>query len=193
MTDLHGGRAAFITQPLDGSGEEVKTMNTFAQGPESVPPRDLQWFTALLLEDPRKAVQTAPVIAMVAELLNVLTDEQVSDQDAHRALRRAVKWLRVFAGDLGRSTKPPTEVANGREYTPSAEDLSAAAGSRRLATAWLRGAPQAAIRTEPVIAVVRRLKTELEGARGSRPAQIALRHAVDLLDVFVTDDSTPRQ
>jgi hypothetical protein len=168
-------------------------MNTLAQDPEPVMPPDLDWFSALLLQDPRKAVQTIPVIAMVAELLNILNDEQVSDQDAHRALTRAVRWLRVFAGDPGRSTNRPTEIADGRDYTPSQGDLAAAAGSRRLATAWLRGTPQAAIRTDPVIAVVRRLKQQLQWTGGSRQAQITLRHAVNLLSVFVTDDNiSPR-
>jgi hypothetical protein len=31
----------------------------------------VQWFTALLLRDPRTAVRTAPVLAMVAELLKI--------------------------------------------------------------------------------------------------------------------------
>jgi hypothetical protein len=83
-------------------------------------------------------------------------------------LKRAVRWLRVFADNPGRSTHPPTDVTGGREYSVSEEELAAAAGSRQLATAWLRGTPQAAIWTEPVIAVVRRLKDELQWSRGSR-------------------------
>jgi hypothetical protein len=135
IADHHVGADVVPPYP-DGSGEEVKIMHTLTQDPEPVPlPQDARWFAALLLREPRQAVQTAPVIAMVAELLDILRDEQVSDQDARHALQRAVQWLRVFAGDPGRSPNRPAQVAGDREYAPSAEELVAAAASRRLAAA----------------------------------------------------------
>jgi hypothetical protein len=71
MINCEGRQAAFFTFSPDGSGEEVKIMCTFTQDPEPIPPPDVQWFTALLLRDPRTAVKTAPVLAMVAELLKI--------------------------------------------------------------------------------------------------------------------------
>lgn len=170
-------------------------MSTSTRTPEPVPvpPQDAQWFALMLLQHPHKAVQTPLVVAVVAELLDILRDEQVSDQDAHRGLERAVHLLRVFAGEPRRSTQLPDPWAGQREYPPSAVKLAEAAASRRFAAAWLRGTPRAAIRTEPVIRVVDELLNDLQWQATSRDAQAALRHAVQLLGVFVTDQHTTQQ
>lgn len=156
-------------------------------------PDDVQWFTLTLLAHPGKAVQTAPVIAMVVELLDILRDDHVSDQQAHHVLRRAVRWLRIFTTEPPGPTNRHHPHTGGRNYATSAENLAAAAASRQLATAWLRGTPQAAIRTAPVIGVLDQLHADLQYSTSNRDAQSRLRHAVALLDVFATDDQTAPQ
>jgi hypothetical protein len=175
-------------------GDDVKPTRTLADllgEPEpSRLPHDVQWFAANLLAHPGKAVQTAPVIAMVAELLDILRDEHVSDQQAHHALCRAVRWLQVFTEQLGTPDRPHQSTGR-RDYAVSKEGLAAAVTSRQLAATWLRGTPQAAIRTEPVIGVVSQLIDDLLYSTSNRDAQSRLRRAVHLLDVFATADSQP--
>jgi hypothetical protein len=183
--------------PPQEHGDDVDTARTLAEllgEPEPIRlPHDVQWFTATLLQHPRQAVQTAPVIAMVAELLDILRDDNVSDQQAHHALRRAVRWLRIFTVEPPGPANRHHPSTDGRNYTASATDLAAAAASRQLATTWLRGTPQAAIRTAPVIGVVDQLHWDLQCSLTNREAQTRLRHAVALLDVFVDDDQTALQ
>jgi hypothetical protein len=190
-------KTSVLPRPTDDHGDDVQTTRTLAEllgEPEPIRhPDDVQWFTATLLAHPGKAVQTAPVIAMVAELLDILRDEHVSDQQAHHALRRAVRWLRIFTTEPPGPTNRHHPDTGRRDYVVSAENLAAAAASRQLATTWLRGKPQAAIRTAPVIGVVDQLHADLQYSTSNREAQSRLRHAVALLDVFVTDDQTAPQ
>jgi hypothetical protein len=178
-------------------GDDVQATRTLAEllgEPEPIRhPDDVQWFALTLLAHPVKAVQTAPVIAMVAELLHILRDEHTSDQQAHHALRRAVRWLRIFTTEPPEPTNRHHPDTGRRDYVVSAENLAAAAASRQLAAAWLRGTPQAAIRTAPVIGVVDQLHADLQYSLTNREAQDRLRHAVALLDVFVTDDQPAPQ
>lgn len=195
--EQHPGKTSALPMPTDDHGDDVKATRTLAEllgEPEPIRhPDDVQWFTATLLAHPAKAVQTAPVIAMVAELLDILRDDHVSDQQAHHALHRAVRWLRIFTTEPPGPTKRYHPDTGRRDYVVSGENLAAAAASRQLAIAWLRGTPQAAIRTAPVIGVVDQLHADLQYSITNREAQSRLRHAVALLDVFVTDDQTAPQ
>ncbi|MEV6631609.1 hypothetical protein AB0M54_12740 [Actinoplanes sp. NPDC051470] len=194
--DQHAGDSG-VQPETNEVGDNVHATRSLAEllgEPEPIrQPHDVQWFTATLLEHPHKAVQSAPVIAMVAELLDILRDEYVSDQQAHHALRRAVRWLRIFTTEPPGPTNRHHPATDGRDYTVSATGLAAAAASRQLATTWLRGTPQAAIRTAPVIGVVDQLHADLQYSVSNRDAQTRLRHAVALLDVFITDDQTAPQ
>ncbi|MEU4243464.1 hypothetical protein [Actinoplanes sp. NPDC026619] len=191
------GRTGVLPLRTDDHGDDVQATRTLAEllgEPEPIRhPDDVQWFTATLLAHPGKAVQTAPVIAMVAELLDILRDDHVSDQQAHHALHRAVRWLRIFTTEPPGPTNRHHPDTGRRNYAASEENLAAAAASRQLATTWLRGTRQAAIRTAPVIGVVDQLHADLQYSTSNRDAQSRLRHAVALLDVFVTDDQTAPQ
>lgn len=193
--EQHPGKTGVLPLPTADHGD-VQATRTLAEllgEPEPIRlPQDVQWFASTLLAHPGKAVQTAPVIAMVAELLDILRDH-VSDQRAHHALRRAVQWLRIFITEPPGPTNRHHPDTGGRNYAVSATNLAAAAASRQLATSWLRGTPQAAIRTAPVIGVVDQLHADLQYSTSNRDAQSRLRHAVALLDVFVTDDQTAPQ
>jgi hypothetical protein len=190
--DQHAGEPGVLPPQTDEAGDHVQAPRSLAEllgEPEPLPlPHDVQWFTATLLQDPGKAVQTAPVIAMVAELLDILRDEHTSDQQAHHALRRAVRWLHIFSVEPARTANRPDQNTGRRDYAISAKDLAAAASSRQLATTWLRGTPQAAIRTAPVVGVVAQLLDNLRSSTSNRDAQARLRHAVRLLDVFTDQD-----
>jgi hypothetical protein len=195
--EQHPGKTDVLPLPTDDHGDDVRAKRTLAERlgePEPIRlPHDVQWFASTLLAHPGKAVQTVPVIAMVAELLDILRDDHVSDQQAHHALRRAVRWLRIFTTEPPGPTNRHHPTTGGRNYAASATDLAAAAASRQLATTWLRGTPQAAIRTAPVIGVVDQLHADLQYSTSNRDAQSRLHHAVALLDVFVTDDQTAPQ
>jgi hypothetical protein len=195
--EQHPSKTDMLPLPTDNHGDDVQATRTLAEllgEPEPIrQPHDVQWFTATLLAHPGKAVQTAPVIAMVAELLDILRDDHVSDQQAHHALARAVRWLRIFTTEPPGPTNRHHPDTGRRDYVVSEENLAAAAASRQLATTWLRGTPQAAIRTAPVIGVVDQLHADLQYSTSNRDAQSRLRHAVALLDVFVTDDQTALQ
>ncbi|GIF37454.1 hypothetical protein [Actinoplanes xinjiangensis] len=195
--EQHPAKTSVPPLPTDDHGDDMQTTRTLAEllgEPEPIRhPHDVQWFTATLLAHPSKAVQTAPVIAMVAELLDILRDDHISDQQAHHALRRAVRWLRIFTTEPPGPTNRHHPDTGRRNYAASTTNLAAAAASRQLATTWLRGTPQAAIRTAPVIGVVDQLHADLQYSTSNRDAQSRLRHAVALLDVFVTDDQTAPQ
>lgn len=195
--EQHTGEASVLPIPTGEHGDDVQATRTLAEllgEPEPIRhPDDVQWFTSTLLAHPGKAVQTAPVIAMVAELLDILRDDHLSDRQAHHALHRAVRWLRIFTTEPPGPTNRHHPDTGGRNYAVSATVFAAAAASRQLATTWLRGTPQAAIRTAPVIGVVDQLHADLQYSTSNRDAQSRLRHAVALLDVFVTDDQTAPQ
>ncbi|GAA0446864.1 hypothetical protein Aca07nite_57420 [Actinoplanes capillaceus] len=195
--EQHPGKTSVLPLPTDDHGDDVQATRTLAEllgEPEPIRhPDDVQWFASTLLAHPGKAVQTAPVIAMVAELLDILRDNHVSDQQAHHALRRAVRWLRIFTTEPPGPTNRHHPTTDGRNHAVSATNLATAAASRQLATIWLRGTPQAAIRTAPVVGVVDQLHADLQYSTSIRDAQSRLRHAVALLDVFVTDDQTAPQ
>lgn len=183
-----------LAAPHEGSPRESRSLAELLGEPEPIPlPQDVQWFATALLREPCRAAQTAPVIAMVAELLDILRDEHTPDQQAHHALRRAVRWLRVFTTEPSRPTTRNSSTTDHHSLAISARDLADAAASRQLATTWLRGTPQAAIRTEPVIGVVAQLHYDLQCSSKGQNAQSRLRHAVRLLEVFVADEEAAPQ
>jgi hypothetical protein len=178
-------------------------MTTFSEHvPEAVPPNELgmddhsEWFAHVWMHESEQHIaRTAPVIAVVRELAATLRDEQFSASQAHRALRRAVNLLAVFAGgnlaagrqaDRGGAeidSDGPTEAQLAHEsYSQSGE-------STRFAKAWLLDSPADAIRTAPVIAVVEQL---LGGLIMETPAgaHADLRQALRMLRVFAREEDT---
>jgi hypothetical protein len=73
---------------------------------------------AWLTQPPPEAAGTEPVIAIVATLLEILTDRQQSDQEKFDALRRAVRLLNAFANKenarADQTEKPPTAPCESR-------------------------------------------------------------------------------
>lgn len=167
------------------------TESTSRRERTTMPPDASVFAFAWVRGTPRLVVRTMPVVAVVQELLDMLRDEQVPLQDAHRILQRAVRLLRVFAAEpTGRQMARQDDDGfdDAREWELSPEYVQQAAASKRFATSWLHGSPMQAIRTEPVIAVVQELRDALVGYHPTRVAHSGLRRAVRLLSVFVTDD-----
>jgi hypothetical protein len=157
-----------------------------------------QWFAAEWLRgSPGAAARTVPVLAVVAQLLAELRDEEIPAEDAHRSMCRAVRLLSVFAAE-------PTPRQRSQEYDEgyergsgspayTEEDVTAAAQSQRFAKETLRGTLRQAIRTEPVIAVVQELHSLLLAQLAPRAVHTAVRRAVRLLSVYVDDEHQHRQ
>jgi hypothetical protein len=167
------------------------TQSTSTHERITMPPDASVFAFAWVHGTPRLVVRTMPVVAVVQELLDMLRDEQVPLQDAHRALQRAVRLLRVFAAEpTGRQTRRQDDDGfdDAREWEISPKSVKQAAASRRFATSWLHGSPMQAIRTEPVIAVVQELRDALVNYHPTQVAHSAVRRTVRLLNVFVTDD-----
>jgi hypothetical protein len=123
-----------------------------------------------------------------------------SDGSDHRGvLCRAVRLLSVFAAEPTAAQRalpgndydvPGPRVDPYREVAVSAE-------ARRFAHETLHGSPNHAIRTLPVITIVDELRTILVRQSQPQAAHIAIRRAVRLLSVYVSDheyerDENPR-
>jgi hypothetical protein len=148
------------------------------------------WFGSLWLRTTTaQAIRTAPVIAMLQHLLEILRDPQVPADQAYTSLRRAVTLLRVLDAEAGtRRSRQDVEHPGGRHYVATLDDVARSAESTRFAAQWLCGSPEAAIRTRPVIEVVEELlEILLDEFTPAHDIQISLRRAVRLLSVFVAD------
>jgi hypothetical protein len=137
-------------------------------------------------------VHTIPVVAVVDELLTVLRDEQIPDPEAYQALRRAVRLLGVFAAEPTATQRHRADdTAHGRDSRPYLYDEQVVASSgaaRRFAKETLRGPLHRAIRSEPVIEVVKELRHQLLFNAQPSAAHTALRRAVRLLNAYIVDD-----
>jgi hypothetical protein len=142
---------------------------------------------------PELSVRTPPVIAVVRELLDVLRDEHAPAPDVYAIFCRAVRLLAVFAVDTGRRRTRGEDPFPRQDWVPTEDYLARSVDSARFATASLRGSPQEAIRTRPVIAVVQRLHNILLTQHlPAWQAHLAFCRAVRLLSAF-TPDSQPGQ
>ncbi|MDQ7911158.1 hypothetical protein RB614_42380 [Phytohabitans sp. ZYX-F-186] len=169
-------------------------MNTPTQQTATGSP-EATWFASEWLRSTTvRAVRTAPIIAMLQELLRVLRDEQIPDDEAYTSLRRAVRLLAVLDAETGtRKTRERVEYPGDRIYVPTPEDVARSADSNRFAIHWLRGSPHAAIRTTPIIKVIEELlDTLLDQFTPAQDVQTSLHRAVRLLTVFTTDGQRNR-
>jgi len=164
-------------------------MNTPTQQTPTGSP-EVAWFAGLWLRTTTvRAIRTAPIIAMLQELLRVLRDQQIPDNEAYTSLRRAVRLLAVLDAETGtRKTRQQPEYPGDEVYVPTPEDVAGSADSNRFAIEWLRGTPQTAIRTTPVIEVIQQLlDTLLDQFTPAHDVQTSLHRAVRLLTVFIAD------
>jgi hypothetical protein len=155
---------------------------------------DAAMFAAEWLDrHPELSVRTPPVVAVVRELLDVLRDEHTPAPDAYAVFCRAVRLLAVFAVDTGPRRSRAEDSFPLPDWVPSKDRLARSVESARFATAALRGTPQEAIRTQPIIAVVQRLHDILLTRQiPARQAHLAFCRAVRLLDAFTTDQPRSR-
>ncbi|WP_433612604.1 hypothetical protein ACQP2P_01795 [Dactylosporangium sp. CA-139114] len=135
------------------------------------------------------AARSAPVIAVVQQLLAILRDESVPGPQAMLAARRAVRLLGALTGNARSDDRDAIEHIRVHDRVLDGDDVTRSAESVRFANHWLRGDPAEAIRTEPVVALV-------EGLLGSmlhvkvRPEEVyeRLRRTVRVLSVLVRED-----
>jgi hypothetical protein len=148
------------------------------------------WFASLWLRTTTvRAIRTAPIIAMLQELLRVLRDAQIPDDEAYTSLRRTIRLLSVLDAETGtRKTRQQVEYPGDRIHVPTPQDVTRSAESNQFATEWLRGSPHAAIRTTPVIEVIEQLlDILLDEFTPAHDVQTSLHRAVRLLAVFIAD------
>lgn len=134
------------------------------------------------------AVRSAPVIAVVQELATVLRDEQIPAAQALLVLRRAIRLLRVLTAGTGDDSRREVD-ADAPDWVPDIDDVTQSVQSMRFAATWLHGNPAEAIRTEPVIAIVEGLLSDMVYVKAPHSAVYAsLRRAVRVLSVLARED-----
>lgn len=133
------------------------------------------------------AVRSAPVIAVVRELLSILRDESVPAPQAMLAARRAVRLLGALTGNARSDDRCAIEDLDA--WALDDEDVTGSTESVRFASQWLRGDPAEAIRTKPVVALVEGLLDSMLHEK-VRPTEVydRLRRAVRVLSVLVRED-----
>ena len=156
--------------------------------PQQASQASLTFAITWLCGTPDDAVHTVHIITLVQELLTILRDDQIPITEAHRSLRRAVGLLKVFASEPqphrkpmpGQHDYPPGRATIPQTITPPAE-------VQRFASQTLRGSLRDAIRTEPVIEILKVLLITLSNNTQPGQAHTAVRRTVNLLNFYLAD------
>lgn len=134
------------------------------------------------------AIRSAPVIAIIKELITVLRDEQTPASQALLVLRRAILLLGALTAGTCVDVRQEDDSLLAR-CVPNLEDVTASLQCTRFAVLWLHGSPDEAIRTEPVIAILDELLFDIVNVNVRHSEIYArLRRALKVLSVLAHED-----